>query len=312
MRCFAVLTLSLSCAGCVLPYEVVVPDGQHAFDEFIDVELDPALSLDTRGVSFVLRFFNRSDSPIALTSSKLLATEGARQGPVVIDREVAGHPDFVLIQPGQRGMVSFRATLVPEHSLRLEFRDAFTMKGQPLRVPPLDLIRPGTSLVNPNPAMLQAGVRLTGGALVGSSVSAPLVPERLMMGSLSGIVAGTLGVWTRLAELNLLARFGNGRLFEFEVGIRPGPPWLTLLVSYGMDWVRLDPNAKGGGKQLTGHGPRVTVDFGFDAVFDEMTGPHPKRWGLFVSGGPTWLSDDVEQTFLYAVIEMGVRLRLGR
>jgi hypothetical protein len=320
--------------SCALPLLAKTQQQVSASPPF-SVRLEPDLQIERAHILFRLTFSNESGEPlmvdleaiklgagmIALASvegmgpsftvlpgrtffgSNMLRTGGLTPESPLSERDI-------VILPHSNAIVAVRGVLA-DAPLELSFEEAVsTMDGSVLTVAPIPLLQAGTPLTDVRPSTVRVGARLLGGAIIGPTPSLPLRPLGAEVITWTGILEGFVGMWTRWVEAQLVLRPGFGRVVGAEIGVRPGIEALTLLVGYGFDAFQVISGPGTAGTPLLGHGPRWSVDFAFDTPQEVLSNRRPKRFGVFVTSGWSWLASSPERTQLIPIIEGGFRLRL--
>ncbi|MBE2253558.1 MAG: hypothetical protein IAE78_28780 [Myxococcus sp.] len=325
------MTCSTSCA---LPF-VATTQPRVSADAPVTVKLEPQLEVERAEVVFQLTFTNASDELLVVNLEALRLGDGAvkrasadvappsltvlpglsffgssllRVGGLTPDGPVPER--FLVVLARSERTVALRGPLEAA-PLEVRFHDAvFALDGSVFTPAPLPLVTSHQPLTNARPSAVRVGARLLGGAIVGVSPPAPLSSPRAEVITWTGVFEGFIGAWTRWVEAQLVLRPGFGRVVGVEVGVRPGVEALTLLAGYGFDayQVRLTPQSAGA--PLLGHGPRFSVDFAFDTPLEALGVRRPKRFGVFVTAGWSFVPSQGGATLLLPIVEGGLRLRL--
>lgn len=321
-------------ASCALPF-VGTTRPQVSTDAPFAVRLEPELQVERAHLVFQLTFTNDSDDHyvVNLDSVKLGAHAVARASvegvpssfTVLPGRTFFGNtflrvggltpesplPErYVVVLAHSKATVAVRGAL-EEGPLEVRFDDAvYALDGSVVTFAPLPVVSPGVPLTDVRPSTVRVGVRALGGAIVGPKPPSPLTLPGTEVITWTGIVEGFIGVWTRWVEAQLVLRPGFGRVIGAEVGVRPGLESLTLLAGYGFDAFQVRSSPESTGAPLLGHGPRWSVDFAFDVTQEALGVKRPRRFGVFVIAGWSWVSNSLGQTQLLPIIEGGLRVRL--
>jgi hypothetical protein len=331
MRLVACLLVGTSCA---LPF-IGSTDLRVSTDPPYSVQLEPELVVETAHLVFKLTFANDSDDPLVvdLDSVKLsgravvrASVEGVastfsvlpgrnffgsslfRLGGVVADSPLPER--YVVVLAHSKATVAVRGKLEAE-PLVVHFDGAvYAVDGSVVTFAPIQVVSPQSPLRDVRPSTVRVGARMLGGVLVGPKPPSPLTPSSTEILTWTGIFEGFVGVWTRWLEAQLVLRPGFGRVVGAEIGVRPGLEFITLLAGYGFDSFQVGSSSESSGAPLLGHGPRWSVDVSFDAPSEMLGVRRPKRFGLFVTSGWSWVPNTLGKLQMLPIIEGGLRLRM--
>jgi hypothetical protein len=319
-------------SACALPL-IGSTQSRVSEDPPFSVRLEPELQVERAHLVFQLTFTNDSDDHLVVNLDKVklgagsvarASVEGVPSSFTVLPGRTFGNflrvgglapesplPErFVVVLAHSKATVAVRGAL-EDGPMQLRFDDAvYALDGSVVTLAPLPVVSPGAPLTDVRPSTVRVGARVLGGAIVGPKPPAPLTPPGTAVITWTGIVEGFIGVWTRWVEAQLVLRPGFGRVIGAEIGVRPGIESLTLLAGYGFDAFQVRATAESTGAPLLGHGPRWSVDFAFDWPQETLGVRRPKRFGVFVTAGWSWVPNTLGQIQLLPIIEGGLRVRL--
>lgn len=263
-------------------------------------------------VRFAVEVVNRSQRFLVLNVKELELRAGPRR--VSLEKYTADDdgdgPEQVVVEPGGVRHVELSALVQPLAPMTLHFGHAAVLGNEgALELEPLAVVGPTAPITASRPSYVELGVRASGGLFIGASASGPLDPATTRVVGASGILEFVLSIlWKRL-QLDLFLRGGNGRLVGLELGVRPFTGWLTFSGGFGAFFAQLGADSELSGQGRFGFGAWGTAEVAFDAAGGPFGLTWPRRFGVFLSGGPAWLAPGDRPLVLVGNVEAGLRWR---
>lgn len=291
-------------SACTLPFVAKTAE-RSVSGGGVRLTIGPSVTVTQRTVTFELLVDNDTDERLVIPPDGF-TLQGDETSRPVLQLDDDGH---LVVEARQRLRRTFVAVAGDERRFVVMVTDAM-LGEQPVTLEPLELASPTAPLRDPAPTTFHLRLRLLGGALITRTTSSPLLPPSPTIGGPTGTLELVFGGSIRWFEANVVLRGGNGRLAALEVGLRPGLDWLTLLASYGVDFVQVNGGVLGELDLLFGHGPRLAVEVAFDARTVRLGLLAPRRFGAFLGGGLSSLAGRVTPAHLTGSVEAGLRWQL--
>ncbi len=300
-----------ACGCAVLPLSVKTEKRPMSETPYVSAQLAGEVTVTNRRVSFSVDVTNRSQSFVVIKVPELELHAGPRRVPVekfTADDDTDGR-DEVILQPGSTRTIGFSADVQPLEPMRLHFGSGVIRSSGVEHLSTLELIGPRAPIARVQPSVVHLEVKALGGALIGPGLAAPLIPEATRVLGASGFIEASLVFLLGRAQLAIEARAGNGRIAGLELGLQPFTDWLTFGLGYGVWFVTLEGSPVPEGQRFFGHGPWASVDVSFDEAGGPFGFRWPRRFGVFVTGGPAWVLAPGVPPLLIGNVEAGLRWR---